>query len=147
MIRNIAPSPSPSALPDPQRLPGALSCYRDPSPARSVTEIAVTVAPLVALWATMWALMPVSYWLSLALSLPAAGFLVRVFMIQHDCGHGAFFRTRAVNDWVGRVLGVITLTPYDYWKRTHAAHHAGAGNLERRGQGNIETLTVTEYLA
>ena len=68
-------------------------------------------------------------------------------MIQHDCGHGAFFRTRAVNDWVGRAFGVFTLTPYDYWKRTHAAHHAGAGNLERRGLGDIETLTVNEYLA
>jgi len=105
------------------------------------------VAPLAALWAAMWALMHVSYWLSLALSLPAAGFLVRVFMIQHDCGHGAFFRTRAINDWVGRVLGVITLTPYDYWKNSHAAHHAGSGNLERRGHGDIETLTVSEYLA
>ena len=147
MIHSAAASPSASTLPNPQRLPGALSSYREPSAARSLTEIAVTLAPLVALWASMWALSSVSYWLSLALSLPAAGFLVRTFMIQHDCGHGSFFRSRAVNDWVGRVLGVITLTPYDYWKRTHAAHHAGAGNLERRGQGDIETLTVNEYLA
>jgi len=74
-------------------------------------EIAVTFAPFAALWAAMWALMHVSYWLTLALALPAAGFLVRLFMIQHDCGHGAFFRTRAVNDWVGRVFGVLTFTP------------------------------------
>ena len=114
--------------------------------ARSLTEIAVTFAPFAALWAAMWAVMHVSYWLTLALALPAAGFLVRLFMIQHDCGHGAFFRTRAINDWVGRLFGVFTLTPYDYWKRTHAAHHAGAGNLDRRGLGDIETLTVSEYL-
>ena len=87
-----------------------------------------------------------SYWLSLALALPAAGFLVRLFMIQHDCGHGAFFRTRAVNDWVGRAFGVLTLTPYDYWKRTHAAHHASSAISSRRGLGDIETLTVAEYL-
>jgi acyl-lipid omega-6 desaturase (Delta-12 desaturase) len=109
-------------------------------------EIGVTFVPLAAVWTAMWALMHVSYWLTLALALPAAGFLVRLFMIQHDCGHGAFFRNRAANDWVGRALGVLTFTPYDYWKRTHAAHHAGAGNLARRGLGDIETLTVAEYL-
>jgi omega-6 fatty acid desaturase (delta-12 desaturase) len=147
MIHNLEPSPSPSALADPQRLPGIFSRYREPSPARSVIEIAVTLGPLAAIWAAMCALSAVNYGLSLALALPAAGFLLRVFMIQHDCGHGAFFRTRAVNDWVGRLLGVLTFTPYDYWKTSHAAHHAGSGNLERRGQGDIDTLTVTEYLA
>ena len=137
---------SPRRLPDAERLPAILSRYRDPSPGWSLMEIAVTFAPFAALWAAMWALMHVSYWLTLALALPAAGFLVRLFMIQHDCGHGAFFRTRAVNDWVGRAFGVLTFTPYDYWKRTHAAHHAGAGNLARRGLGDIQTLTVNEYL-
>ena len=68
-------------------------------------------------------------------------------MIQHDCGHGAFFRTRAINDWVGRAFGVLTLTPYDYWKRMHAGHHASSGNLDHRGIGDIDTLTVREYLA
>ena len=133
-------------LPEIQRLPGLLARYRDPNLASSLREIAVTFAPLAALWAAMWGLMHVSYWLSLALALPAAGFLVRLFLIQHDCGHGAFFRSRAINDWVGRVMGVVTLTPYDYWKRTHAHHHATSGNLDRRGLGDIETLTVREYL-
>jgi omega-6 fatty acid desaturase (delta-12 desaturase) len=137
----------PSTLPDVQRLPGVLSRYRNPKLSRSLTEIAVTVTPLVAVWAAMCWLTHFSYWLSLALSPLAAGFLVRVFMIQHDCGHGSFFRSRALNDWIGRVAGVITLTPYDYWKGAHAAHHAGSGNLERRGQGDIDTLTVNEYLA
>ena len=140
-------SQTPSPLPVTQRLPALLARYREPVVASSVAEIAVTLGPFVALWVAMWALMHVSYWLSLALAAPAAGFMVRLFMIQHDCGHGAFFRTRAVNDWVGRGFGLLTLTPYDYWKQTHAAHHAGAGNLERRGLGDIETLTVNEYLA
>ena len=87
------------------------------------------------------------WWLTLLLAVPAAGFLVRLFMIQHDCGHGAFFRHRLANDWIGRVLGVLTLTPYDFWRRTHAIHHATSGNLERRGIGDIDTLTVREYLA
>src|SRR5262245_38060174 len=95
----------------------------------------------------MWAVLDVGYWLSLLLAVPAAGFLVRLFMIQHDCGHGAFFRHRVANDWIGRVIGVLTLTPYDFWRRTHAIHHATSGNLERRGIGDVETLTVNEYLA
>jgi omega-6 fatty acid desaturase (delta-12 desaturase) len=137
---------TPPILPEAQRLPGILARYRDPRLTSSLAEIAVTIVPLGGLWAAMWALMHVSYWLSLALALPAAGFLVRLFLIQHDCGHGSFFRTRAINDWVGRVVGVVTLTPYDYWKRTHASHHATAGNLDRRGLGDIDTLTVREYL-
>jgi omega-6 fatty acid desaturase (delta-12 desaturase) len=95
----------------------------------------------------MWLALDVGYWLCLLLAIPAAGFLVRLFMIQHDCGHGAFFPHRLANDWVGRVIGVLTLTPYDYWRRTHAIHHATSGKLERRGIGDIETLTVREYLA
>jgi omega-6 fatty acid desaturase (delta-12 desaturase) len=128
------------------RLPGILARYRDPDLSRSLAEIAVTALPLVALWAAMWGLMHVSYLLSLVLAIPAAGFLVRLFLIQHDCSHGSFFRHRFINDWVGRAIGVVTLTPYDYWKSTHAAHHATSGNLDRRGMGDIDTLTVDEYL-
>jgi len=95
----------------------------------------------------MWAALYFGYWIGLLLVVPAAGFLVRLFMIQHDCGHGSFFRGRLANDWVGRVLGVLTLTPYDFWRRTHAAHHASSGNLDQRGMGDIDTLTVREYLA
>jgi omega-6 fatty acid desaturase (delta-12 desaturase) len=78
---------------------------------------------------------------------PAAGFLLRLFMIQHDCGHGSFFRHRAANDWVGRIIGVLTLTPYDAWKRAHAIHHGTSGNLDKRGVGDLETMTVREYRA
>ncbi len=132
---------------DAQSCSRLLARYRDPSLGRSATEIAITIVPLAALWASMWALLHVSYGLSLVLAIPAAGFLVRLFMIQHDCGHGSFFRNRALNDWVGRAIGIVTLTPYDYWKRTHAAHHASSGNLDRRGMGDINTITVREYLA
>jgi omega-6 fatty acid desaturase (delta-12 desaturase) len=95
----------------------------------------------------MWATLDLGYWVGLLLAVPAAGFLVRLFMIQHDCGHGAFFHHRLVNDSIGRVIGVLTLTPYDYWRRTHAIHHSTSGNLDRRGIGDVDTLTVHEYLA
>ncbi len=124
-----------------------LARYREPSRTRSVTELVITIVPLVLLWVLMWATLDLGYWFCLLLAVPAAGFLVRLFMIQHDCGHGAFFRHRLANDWVGRVIGVLTLTPYDFWRRTHAIHHASSGNLDRRGIGDITTLTVREYLA
>jgi omega-6 fatty acid desaturase (delta-12 desaturase) len=126
-----------------------LARYREPNEARSVLEIVITAVPLVVLWALMWVVLDfhLGYWLCLLLAIPAAGFLVRLFMIQHDCGHGAFFRHRLANDWVGRAIGVLTFTPYDSWRRAHAGHHATSGNLERRGIGDIDTLTVREYLA
>jgi omega-6 fatty acid desaturase (delta-12 desaturase) len=125
-----------------------LARYREPSHARSIVEIAITLGPLVMLWALAWTAYHFGYWwLSLLIAIPTAGFLVRLFMIQHDCSHGAFFRHRQANDWVGRVIGVLTLTPYDFWRRTHAVHHASSGNLDQRGLGDIHTLTVREYLA
>ena len=124
-----------------------LNCYRTPSPVRSAIEIMITAVPFVLLWILTWASLQVGYLFSLLVAIPAAGFLVRLFMIQHDCGHGSFFRKRLTNDWTGRVISVLTLTPYDYWRRTHAVHHASSGNLDRRGIGDINTLTVAEYLA
>lgn len=121
--------------------------YCEPNVKRAVFELAVTAVPLVLLWVAMWLSLSVGYWLTLLLAIPAAGFMVRLFIIQHDCGHGAFFRQRAANSWVGRVLGVLTLTPYDYWKHNHAIHHATSSNLDRRGIGDIEILTVEEYRA
>ena len=125
-----------------------LGRYREPSHARSIIEIAITFGPLLALWALAWTALYLGYWwLCLLLAMPAAGFLVRLLMIQHDCGHGSFFRNRSANDWVGRVIGVLTLTPYDFWRRTHAMHHASSGHLERRGLGDVtqlEALGLTE---
>jgi len=115
---------------------------------RSVRELCLTLAPFVLLWALMlFSLERFGYWACLPLAIPAAGFLVRLFMIQHDCGHGSFFPRRASNDRLGRVLGVLTLTPYGYWRRTHAVHHATTGNLDRRGMGDVPLLTVAEYQA
>ena len=127
--------------------PKVLARYHRPDVGRSILEIAVTAVPFVALWALAASLAAHGVWWGLALTVPAAGFLVRLFVLQHDCGHGALFPSRRANDWTGRVLGVLTFTPYDYWRRTHAVHHASAGNLGRRGIGDVHTLTVEEYRA
>ena len=124
-----------------------LARYREPNVQRSVFELVVTAVPFVLLWAAAWAALMISYWLTVLLGLAAAGFLLRLFMIQHDCGHGAFFRRRFANDWVGRVIGVFTFTPYDVWRRSHSTHHGTSGNLDGRGTGDIDTLTVREYRA
>jgi omega-6 fatty acid desaturase (delta-12 desaturase) len=138
----------PPAAFDARRWTPILSRYRNPSTVRSAAELAITLLPLVALWITAWLAYWLGYgWVSLLIAIPAAGFLVRLFMIQHDCGHGTFFSRPWANDWVGRVIGVLTLTPYDVWRRTHAIHHATSGNLDRRGIGDVETLTVREYRA
>ncbi|MCI2392939.1 fatty acid desaturase [Aliiroseovarius sediminis] len=124
-----------------------LATYREPNQWRSAFELAVSVGPFIGIWALAWLAMSVSPWLTLALSLFNALFLLRLFTIQHDCGHGSFFKERAVSDWVGRVIGVLTLTPYAVWRRTHSIHHSSAGHLGKRGIGDIMTLTVDEYNA
>lgn len=124
-----------------------LAKYRAPSYPRSLFELGVTGLPFVALWGAAWWALSISYWLAFGISVAAGLFLLRLFLIQHDCGHGAFFRTKWANDWVGRTLGVFTLTPYDVWARSHAIHHGTAGNLSKRGTGDVDTLTVREYLA
>jgi omega-6 fatty acid desaturase (delta-12 desaturase) len=122
-----------------------LSAYRDPSTARSLFELGVTIGPFFGLWAFAWWSLSVSYWLTLAISIANGAFLLRLFTIQHDCGHGAFFKNRTASDWTGRALGVLTLTPYAVWRHCHSIHHSASGNLGRRGIGDIATLTVTEY--
>lgn len=122
-----------------------LAAYRQPILSRSLFEMVVTLGPFVLLWTLAWWSISVSYFLTGVLCVLAGAFLVRLFMIQHDCGHGAFFGNRTANDWVGRAIGVLTLTPYDVWRRSHSIHHSGAGNLGKRGLGDIHTLTVNEY--
>ncbi|HEX5264904.1 MAG TPA: fatty acid desaturase [Phenylobacterium sp.] len=126
-----------------------LAPYRKARAGRSVFEIVVTVAPLLALWTTAWLLQARGlWWAALLLTVPASAFLIRLFLIQHDCGHGSFFESRAANEWVGRIVSVFTVTPFHYWRQAHALHHATSGNLDRRsGLGEIETLTVEEYRA
>jgi len=121
--------------------------YSRPSTRAAVAQLCNTILPLAGIFALMaWALR-IHYGLVLLLSIPAAGLLVRAFIVMHDCGHGSFFKSRRWNDIVGFVTGVMTLTPYVYWRREHAIHHANAGNLDHRGWGDITTLTVREYLA
>ncbi len=127
--------------------PSILRRYRTPHFVRSALELAITAGPFAVLWVLAWATVRQGHWWGLLFTLPAAAFLVRLFMIQHDCGHGAFFRDRRLNDCVGRAIGALTLTPYDHWRRAHALHHVTSGDLDRRGFGDLETFTVAEYLA
>jgi acyl-lipid omega-6 desaturase (Delta-12 desaturase) len=133
--------------PEARALAQLLARYREPNNARGIFELLVTAVPFVTLWALLCAVLDYGHYIGLLGAVPAAGLLVRLFMIQHDCGHGSFFHGRLANDWVGRAIGVMTLTPYDYWRHNHALHHASSGNLDRRGFGDIDTLTVREFLA
>lgn len=121
--------------------------YTNPDFRRGALQLVDTGLPFIALMAMMlWGLSN-GILAALILVVPSAGLLVRLFMIQHDCGHQSFFRSRWANDLLGRTLGVLTLTPYEFWRRAHAVHHATAGNLSRRGVGDIDTITVREYLS
>ena len=124
--------------------------YRRPSLPRSLGQLGSTVLPLLALNALMYASLSVSYWLTLALAVPTAGFVVRLFIIQHDCGHGSFFGSRRLNDTVGRLCSMLTFAPYGHWRRQHAGHHGIWCNLDRRNSGAdiySSCLTVAEYAA
>ncbi len=103
--------------------------------------------PFFVLWYAMLRSLEVGYWLTLLLAVPTAGLLFRLFIFQHDCGHGSFFRSRMASSAVGSCIGLLTLVPYAYWRRTHALHHAGSGDLDRRGFGDIDILTVREYMS
>lgn len=139
------PEPALATRIDPRLLARDLQAFRDPSPVRSAWELAITLVPFVALFAAIAVAVKAGYWLALAATPLAGLFLLRLFIIQHDCGHGAFLRSRAGNDWIGRLLGAFTLTPYDCWRYSHAQHHAGTGNLEARGSGDVDMLTVREF--
>lgn len=145
MFKNSDSTSSPSDMKDARDWVRILANYREPSTWRSSFELAVTLGPFIVLWALAWWSLSISGWLAFAISLCNAAFLLRLFAIQHDCGHAAFFKNREVSDWVGRAIGVLTLTPYDVWRHSHSIHHSSSGNLGRRGMGDIATLTVAEY--
>ncbi|WP_255551707.1 fatty acid desaturase [Erythrobacter crassostreae] len=132
---------------NPRKLSRDLAAFRTPRVSRSIWEAASTLVPFAALMATMLFAVQAEYYIALAL-IPLAGMLLlRLFIIQHDCGHGSFFKNNALNKWLGRSIGVLTLTPYDCWRRNHELHHASTGNLDARGHGDVDTLTVREYRA
>jgi len=143
----MSDSSTPTAQRSAREWLSTLARYREPSTRRSLFELAATLVPFFALWALAWMALSVSAWAALAVAVLNGAFLVRIFIIQHDCGHGAFLPNRTAQDWTGRILGVLTLTPYAVWRRTHAIHHAHHGDLDHRGIGDVTTLTVAEYRA
>jgi len=140
-IRNQKQKPEKSTWRD------IIARYEKPHTGRSLWQVSNSVLPYIFLWYGMYLSLSVSYWITFGLAIIAAGFLVRIFIIFHDCGHGAFFKSKRANTIMGNLAGVLTLTPYNFWRHDHAIHHATAGNLDRRGVGDIWTLTVKEYRA
>jgi omega-6 fatty acid desaturase (delta-12 desaturase) len=141
---------SPDALAgsdSPRSWRGVLDAYAEPRLGRSVLDLATSVVPYVALLVAMTFALRVSVLLSLVLVLPTSAFLIRTFIVFHDCTHGSFMRSRRANDMLGAVLGLVVWLPYRGWQHEHAVHHATAGDLDRRGVGDVATLTVTEYRA
>lgn len=124
----------------------AVKKYQGASVQHSLWQVFNTLIPYFILWYLMYRSLEISYWLTLALTIPAVGFYTRTFIIFHDCGHGSFFRSKKANTIIGYLTGVITFTPYHQWRHDHAIHHATAGDLDRRGTGDVLTLTVDEYL-
>jgi omega-6 fatty acid desaturase (delta-12 desaturase) len=125
----------------------ALDPYARPRLARSLLDLSTSVLPYLALSVLMYRALSVSYLLTLALAIPASGFLIRTFILFHDCSHGSFLPSRRANVWLGTVLGLFVYSPFLRWRHDHAVHHATSGDLDRRGGGDVRTLTVSEYLA
>ena len=125
----------------------ALAPYARPRVGRSVLDVATSVVPYVALSVGMYLAIDVSYLLTLALAIPAAGFLIRTFIVFHDCTHGSFLASKRANEWLGTTLGLLTFSTFACWRHAHLVHHATAGDLDRRGVGDLPTKTVAEYHA
>jgi len=122
--------------------------YAQPDVRISIWQIINSVGGFfLGLTVMYFSLIHIGYWLALLFSIPTAGLLVRIFIIQHDCGHGSTFKSKRANDIIGTVCGTLTLTPYKYWRKSHAIHHAHHAQLEERGTGDIWTLTIDEYFA
>jgi omega-6 fatty acid desaturase (delta-12 desaturase) len=120
--------------------------YQNPSVGRAVWQLVNTLVPYVVLWYLMYLTFMWVWWLTLPLAVLASGFLVRIFIIFHDCGHGSYFKSRRANDIVGFITSMLTFTSYHHWRWEHAVHHGSTGNLDKRGVGDVWTMTVQEYL-
>jgi len=119
--------------------------YRNGDNRQSWWQITNTLIPYIVLWAVMVYSLTFSYWITLPLIILSSGFLVRLFIIFHDCGHGSFFESKKLSEAVGYLLGVLTFTPYHRWHHSHLIHHRTVGSLDKRGVGDVWTLTVAEY--
>ncbi|HTN25849.1 MAG TPA: fatty acid desaturase [Solirubrobacteraceae bacterium] len=124
-----------------------LSPYAKPDLRRALLDVATSALPYLAVTALMYLVAPVSTLLVVALAIPATGFLVRTFIVFHDCSHGSFLPSRRANTWLGVACGLLVYSPFHAWRHEHAVHHATAGDLDRRGMGDVDTLTVAEYTA
>ncbi|RLD97027.1 MAG: fatty acid desaturase, partial [Bacteroidetes bacterium] len=120
--------------------------YQNPNIRKSVWQLVNTLVPYLILWILMVYLIDISYWLVIPLAVIAGGLVVRLFIFFHDCGHWSFFRSAKANHWVGSIMGVFVFTPYFQWRQSHAIHHATAANLDKRGVGDVWTMTVEEFL-
>ena len=120
--------------------------YQNPQRSKSIGQLLNTLVPYAIIWYVLIKYLSVSLWIDLPLMLIAAGLLVRVFIIFHDCGHGSFFKSQKANNFWGFITGVLIFTPYHNWRHDHAIHHSHSGNLDHRGTGEIWTMTVQEYL-
>ena len=138
---------APASRLDPLFWRETLAPYAAPDPRRAVIDVATSVVPYLLLTAMMYAVLDVSVALVVALAIPATGFLLRTFIVFHDCAHGSFSRSRRTNTWLGVFCGLLVYSPFHSWRHEHAIHHATAGDLDRRGKGDVETLTVKEYLS
>jgi omega-6 fatty acid desaturase (delta-12 desaturase) len=146
MIADSSASPKSEAQTDTSAWRQIVARYQQPSAARASWQVANTVVPYFGLWVAMWFTHTISWWLTIPLAIVAGGLLVRTFIIFHDCGHGSFFKSQRANHILGVITGVLTFTPYFHWRWEHNIHHSSSGDLDRRGTGDIWTLTVQEYL-
>ncbi len=147
---NTTGDPLPAGKTKPKRDPAAWKAivlkYQEPSLARAIWQLVNTLGPFALLWVAMYWSLSYSYWLTAGCAALAGLFLVRIFIIFHDCGHGSFFKSKRANAIVGFITGMLTFTPYYQWRWEHSLHHATTGNLDRRGIGDVWTMTVQEYI-
>lgn len=142
-----SPAPSHTPLPSVKEWRKIVSPHTKPSTPKATWQIINSIGSYFALWAVMYFTLAVSYWLTFGIALLAGAILVRVFIIFHDCGHSSFLKSRRANNIIGFISGVLTFTPYSHWSWEHSVHHSAAGDLDRRGTGDVWTMTVEEYLA
>ena len=145
--RHFAPAPLSDPVPGRLAWRQSIALHERSSLRRSLADLGSSVLPYLLLTVAMYACLQVSVWLTLALSIPAAGFLLRTFIVFHDCAHGSFLSTKRGNLWLGRFTAFLVFQPFASWRHSHAVHHGTAGDLDRRGTGDVPTLTVDEYRA